>query len=135
MIVADTNLLIAAVGNSTQSVLARRVLQLAGATVAPTLWRYEFAQWVGVKVRKKGITQAEANRLCANGERLVNREVTGLQLPEIIAASYRHTVSSYDAVFVRWAERLGCPVVTNDLRLVRASALALSIEDFLDAPQ
>ena len=135
MIVADTSLIIAAVGNSAQSVIARRVFQLAGVTVAPKLWRYEFAQWVGVKVRAKTITQSAADQLCANGERLINREMKGLRLTEIVEASYRHTVSSYDAVFVRCAERLECRIVTNDVKLIRACPLALSIEDFLDAPQ
>lgn len=33
----------------------------------------------------------------------------------------RHNVTSYDAWYVALAERLGCPLVTLDLRLSRAS--------------
>ena len=55
MIIADTNLVIAAVGNSDIATDARAVFQLAGITVAPSIWRYEYAQWVGVKRRKRKI--------------------------------------------------------------------------------
>ena len=43
----------------------------------------------------------------------------------------RHNVASYDAWYVALAERLGCPLVTLDLRLSRASGPTC---DFLTPP-
>lgn len=40
----------------------------------------------------------------------------------------RHSITAYDATYVALAELLGCPLVTTDIRLARATAHRVTVE-------
>jgi predicted nucleic acid-binding protein len=39
----------------------------------------------------------------------------------------RHNLSAYDSVYVALAARLGCPLITGDVRLARAPGLGITV--------
>ena len=94
--------------------------------------RYEFAQWLGVKTRRGELSVAEATDLARVTIRGLAQELAGATVEQIVATAHEHTISSYDACFVYWAERLNAPLVTQDLRLTRAvPKVAMSLEAYL----
>lgn len=132
MIVADANLLIYAVVQSTHTQLAQEVARRDSEWVLPPLWRYEFTSAVVTMLRGRALDATQAQDAIREAERLVaGREMV---VDQIVAfqTAVAFDISAYDAQYIALAQTLGVRCVTADGKLLRnTSKVAISMADFI----
>jgi predicted nucleic acid-binding protein len=102
-----------------------------GMWAAPVLWRAEFRNVLAGYLRKKLLTEAEANAAYLNAQKdLGDREFT-VPTERILKLVLASDCTAYDCEYVALAQDLGVPLVTTDKKILRAFPKnAMSLEHF-----
>lgn len=98
--------------------------------VAPWLWRLEVANSLLVRERRKLITLAESIRMFSLLDEWdidIIGEPENRSIAALAQTARPHQLSSYDAVYLDLAVRLGLPLCSLDRNLLNA-ALAMGVE-------
>jgi predicted nucleic acid-binding protein len=92
--------------------------------VAPSLWAYEIGNSVLMGVRRKRITQPDAEQFLFSLQDLN----VGLFGPpssgELVTLARTHDLTVYDAAYFSLARQTGLPLATLDRQLIRAAEAA-----------
>ena len=89
---------------------------------APTLWAYKIRNSVLSGVRRKRITQADADAFLQSIADLRIILVDPVSYDDIFALAGRHKLTVYDASYLDLAIRLQLPLASFDAELIRAAA-------------
>ena len=128
MIVVDANVIVYAITVCDLTAIARSVIEHAEGVNVPRLWRHECANALVVLSRSGFMSSEDASQVFAGAldafigkEREVDPRLT---LREALSTG----LSAYDSEYVALARGLGCRLVTNDGRILKAVPdLALSL--------
>ena len=131
MIVADVNLVAYLLIEGHHTAAAQHALERDSEWAAPLLWRSEWPNVLASYLRRGDLDLDAALERLALAETLFRgREFApeGRRVLELVAAS---GLSAYDREYAALADHLGVPLVSNDVRLVRAfPGRAVSLRDF-----
>ncbi|MCZ7672681.1 MAG: type II toxin-antitoxin system VapC family toxin [Chloroflexi bacterium] len=131
MIVVDTNIIAYLLIKGEQTQNAQQLLTYHPDWTAPALWRHEFLNILATFVNHGGVSTAQALVLWQKAQSLmVNRELE-ISLSDALILAITSKISAYDAQFVILAKNLNCPLITEDKKLQKTVAEALSMQDFL----
>ena len=134
MIVADATLLAhlaLPVAPASDQALARAVFQRDGDWRMPPLWRSEVRHVTWKYVRGGYLDLAIALAALSTLDRLVGSATESVSHEDVLRAADSLGLSAYDAEYAALAERLGCPLVTSDRALQKASPQAISPDGLL----
>lgn len=109
------------------SALDKRSLFDDRVAVVPALWRYEVMSVITQWQRQGEITSAEAALLLSDALHLPFAVVEEGSPDAVVEAANVHTLSAYDATYLRAAMVTGEPLATLDKSLIRAAA-AVGVE-------
>ena len=131
MIVADTNLIAYLVIRSQFTSDAVGVLLTDDEWIAPPLWRSEFRNVLSLHVRHSGMPLRKAIGIARDAERVVKDWEGELDSAEILRLADETGCAAYDCEFAAVAVASGCPLVTNDRKVLAAfPGTAVGIADF-----
>ena len=125
MFVLDCSVTMAWLFEDEQTEFTERILDKLGedpATV-PSLWCLEVLNVLLVAERRKRCTQAQSIHFLETLKSLpieIAEATTATQSESLLLLAKAHDLSSYDAVYLDLALRLGCPLATLDLNLRKA---------------
>lgn len=120
LIVADVNLIAYLLIEGEHTEAAQAVLMRDPEWAAPLLWRSEWRNVLACYLRRDELDlQGMVERLALAEAVLRGREYApdGRRVMELVASS---RLSAYDCEYAALADRLAVPLVSNDVRLVRA---------------
>jgi len=101
------------------------------AWAAPVLWRAEFRNVLAGYLRKKLLTEVEANAAYLNAQKDLGPNEYTIPTERILKLVLASDCSAYDCEYVALAMDLGVPLVTTDKQLLRAfPKVAVSLEQF-----
>ena len=131
MIVADNSLLVYFWLPSAFDELAEAVKNRDKVWASPILWRAEFRNVLAVYLRRKTLTEAEANTAYLNVQKDLGEYEYSVPTERIIKLVLVSDCSAYDCEYVALAQDLGVPLVTTDKQVLRAfPKIAVSLEKF-----
>ena len=132
MIVADNSVLVYFWLPSDFAELAEAAKELDGVWAAPVLWRAEFRNVLAGYLRKKLLTEAEANTAYLNVQKDLGAHEFTVPTERIIKLVLASDCTAYDCEYVALAQDLGVPLVTTDKQVLRAfPKTAVSLEKFV----
>jgi predicted nucleic acid-binding protein len=120
MIVVDANLLLAAVLPSAVAETAEAVLRRDARWAAPRLWRSEVANALAVQVQHRGLRIDDAVLALRRAADLVRARECDVDMEVVLELSTLSRCTACDCEYVAAAKRLGVPLVTGDVALLRA---------------
>ena len=106
-------------------------LETASAIV-PELWSLEVSNILVTAERRKRISYARIIEFLALIENLnikVDKETSARGFREILSLAHAEGLTSYDAAYLELAMRLGVPLATKDIQLLKA-AKKLGVKEF-----
>jgi predicted nucleic acid-binding protein len=104
-----------------------------GVWAAPVLWRAEFRNVLAGYLRRKFLTEAEANAAFLNAQKDLGAQEFTVPTERILKLVLASDCTAYDCEYVALAQDLGVPLVTTDKQLLRAfPKTAVSLEKFAD---
>ena len=131
MIVADNSLLVYFWLPSDFAELAEAVKDRDKVWASPILWRSEFRNVLAGYLRRKTLTEAEANAAYLNVQKDLGANEYSVPTERIIKLVLASDCSAYDCEYVALAQDLGVPLVTADKQILRAfPKIAVSMEKF-----
>jgi len=119
VIVADANVILYALTPGERTSSAREALEGADGVAVPRLWRLEVANALAVMVRRRLLTRKEATQAFAGALATFSSREHEVALDAALRIALESGLSAYDAEYVALARELGCPLLTNDGRIVR----------------
>ena len=131
MIVVDNSVLVYfwLPGDFTE--LAEAVKERDGLWAAPVLWRAEFGNVLAGYLRKKRLTETEANAAYLNAQKDLGAQEFAVPAERILKLVLASDCSAYDCEYVALAQDLDVPLVTPDRQILRAfPGTAVSLEEF-----
>ena len=132
MIVADNSLLVYFWLPSALAELAEAVKDQDKVWASPILWRSEFRNVLAGYLRRKTLTEAEANTAYLNVQKDLGANEYSVPTERIIKLVLASDCSAYDCEYVALAMDLGVPLVTADKQLLKAfPKTAVSMEKFV----
>ena len=132
MIVVDNSVLVYFWLPSGFAELAEAAKERDGVWAAPVLWRAEFRNVLAGYLRKKLLTEAEANAAYLNAQKDLGAQEFTVPTERIIKLVLVSDCSAYDCEYVALAQDLGVPLVTADQQILRAfPKIAVSLEKFV----
>jgi len=96
-----------------------------GRALVPSVWTLEVGNTLLVAERRRRIESilvAGFRVRLARMPIVVERDVPGRNLDEILYLARKHQLSTYDAAYLDLAMRKGLPLATQDKALIRAAA-------------
>lgn len=131
MIVVDTNVLVYLLVPCDHTPLAEAAMRRDPDWSAPPLWRSEFRNVLGPRVRRGLIGFDAAMTAFAQAERhLLDREF-GVSTGAVLDLVSRSQCTAYDCEFVALAQAQAVPLVTSDAEILREfRGIAVSLEEF-----
>ena len=99
-----------------------------GVWAAPVLWRAEFRNVLAEYLRRKFLTEAEANAAFLNAQKDLGAQEFTVPTERILKLVLASDCTAYDCEYVALAQDLGVPLVTADRQILREfpkSAVAL----------
>lgn len=120
MIVADANLLAYLLLPGDRTEEAEAVFAADPGWVVPALCLSELRSVAMKYFRTKHLSLAEAHRFVERAEELVDGRIAAVESRRVLTLAAAGGCSTYDAEYVALAEALDLPLVTTDLRVVRA---------------
>jgi len=132
MIVVDNSVLVYFWLPSGFAELAEAAKEQDGAWAAPVLWRAEFRNVLAGYLRKKLLTEAEANAAYLNAQKDLGAQEFTVPTERIIKLVLASDCSAYDCEYVALAQDLDVPLVTTDRQVLREfPKIAVSLEKFV----
>ena len=132
MIVADNSLLVYFWLPSAFAELAEAVKDRDKVWASPILWRAEFRNVLAGYLRRKALTEAEANTAYLNVQKDLAANEYSVPTERIIKLVLASDCAAYDCEYVALAQDLGVPLVTADKQVLRAfPKIAVSLEHFV----
>jgi predicted nucleic acid-binding protein len=102
-----------------------------GVWAAPVLWRAEFRNVLAGYLRRKLLTEAEANAAFLNAQIDLGAQEFTVPTERILKLVLASDCTAYDCEYVALAQDLGVPLVTTDRQVLRAfPKTAVSLEKF-----
>ena len=102
-----------------------------GVWVAPVLWRAEFRNVLAGYLRRKLLTEAEANAAYLNVQKDLGAQEFTVPTERILKLVLASDCTAYDCEYVALAQDLGVPLVTTDKQILRAfPKTAVALEKF-----
>jgi len=99
---------------------------------SPILWRAEFRNVLAGYLRRKVLTEAEANAAYLNVQKDLSANEYSVPTERIIKLVLSSDCTAYDCEYVALAQDLGVPLVTADKQVLRAfPKTAVSMGKFL----
>jgi predicted nucleic acid-binding protein len=100
---------------------------------APSLWRSEFRNVLGLYLRQQILTLSEALIIQEEAEALMADHEFCITSVQVLTLTDGSHCSAYDCEFVTLAKQLGVKFVTEDKKILREfPEVALSLDDFLN---
>ncbi len=130
MIVADANVILYALTPGEHTAAARQALEGADGIAVPPLWRLEVANALAVITRRGLLTAEKATQAFTGALATFSSREQEVAPDAALRIAMETALSAYDAEYVALARELGCPLLTNDGRIVReAPDVALPLVD------
>ena len=102
-----------------------------GVWAAPVLWRAEFRNVLAGYLRRKLLTEAEANAAFLNAQKDLGAQEFTVPTERILKLVLASDCTAYDCEYVALAQDLKVPLVTTDKQILRAfPKTAVSLEKF-----
>lgn len=102
-----------------------------GVWAAPVLWRAEFRNVLAGYLRKKLLTEAEANAAYLNVQKDLGAHEFTVPTERILKLVLGSDCTAYDCEYVALAQDLKVPLVTTDKQILRAfPKTAVALEKF-----
>lgn len=131
MIVADNSLLVCFWLPSDFAKLAEAVKDQDKVWASPILWRSEFRNVLAGYLRRKTLTEAEANAAYLNVQKDLGANEYSVPTERIIKLVLASDCTAYDCEYVALAQDLGVPLVTTDKQVLKAfPKIAVALEKF-----
>ncbi len=132
MIVVDNSVLVYFWLPGSFAELAEAAKERDGVWAAPVLWRAEFRNVLAGYLRKKLLTEAEANAAYLNAQKDLGAQEFTVPTERIIKLVLASDCSAYDCEYVALAQDLGVPLVTTDKQVLREfPKTAVALEKFV----
>lgn len=129
MIVVDNSVLVYFWLPGDFAELAEAAKERDGAWAAPVLWRAEFRNVLAGYLRKKLLTEAEANAAYLNVQKDLGAHEFTVPTERILKLVLASDCTAYDCEYVALAQDLKVPLVTTDKQILRAfPKTAVSLE-------
>ena len=101
------------------------------AWAAPILWRSEFRNVLAGYLRRKTLTEAEANAAYLNVQKDLGANEYSVPTERVLKLVMASDCTAYDCEYVALAQDLGVPLVTTDKQVLKAfPKIAVSLEKF-----
>ena len=98
---------------------------------APILWRAEFRNVLAGYLRRKTLTEAEANTAYLNVQKDLGANEYSVPTERVLKLVLSSDCTAYDCEYVALAMDLGVPLVTADKQVLKAfPKIAVSLEKF-----
>lgn len=98
---------------------------------APILWRAEFRNVLAGYLRRKTLTEAEANTAYLNVQKDLGANEYSVPTERVLKLVLSSDCTAYDCEYVALALDLGVPLVTADKQVLKAfPKIAVSLEKF-----
>ena len=120
MIVVDNSVLVAFWLPGDFAAWAESAKERDGVWAAPVVWRAEFRTVLAGYLRKKRMTEAEANAAYANAQKDLGPQEFTVPTERIMKLVLASDCTAYDCEYVALAQDLGVPLVTTDELILRA---------------
>ena len=120
MIVVDNSVLVRFWLPGDFAELAEAAKERDGAWAAPILWRAEFRNVLAGYLRRKLLTEAEANAAYLNAQKDLGAQEYTVPTERIMKLVLASDCTAYDCEYVALAQDLGVPLVTTDELILRA---------------
>ncbi|MFC1959116.1 type II toxin-antitoxin system VapC family toxin [Chloroflexota bacterium] len=134
MIVVDTNVLAYFFLKSDRTPLAEQALIKDTLWCAPVLWRSEFRNVLALYMRQEMLTLANALRIMDEAAGFMQAHEYTVSSMDVLRLVADSACSADDCAFVALAQALGCPLVTDDRKVLRNFPdTAVSLQQFVDA--
>jgi predicted nucleic acid-binding protein len=131
VIVADNSLLVYFWLPSAFAGLAEAVKDRERIWASPILWRAEFRNVLAGYLRRKALTEVEANAAYLNVQKDLGANEYSVPTEQIIRLMLASDCTAYDCEYVALAQDLDVPLVTTDKQVLRAFPdIAVSLEKF-----
>lgn len=131
MIVADNAVLAYFWLPSEFAELAEAAKARDGVWAAPVLWRSEFRNVLAGYLRRKLLTEAQANAAYLNVQKDLGGNEYSVPTERVIKLVLSSNCSAYDCEYVALAQDLGAPLVTADKQILKAfPKTAVALEKF-----
>jgi predicted nucleic acid-binding protein len=112
--------------------LAEAAKDRDGSWAAPILWRAEFRNVLAGYLRRKDLTESEANAAYLNAQKDLGAHEFTVPTERIIKLVLASDCTAYECEYVALAQDLGAPLVTTDKQILRAFPKnAVSLEKFV----
>ncbi len=132
MIVVDTNVIAYLLIPGDRTPQAEGVFSTDREWAAPPLWRSELRNVLTLYIRKDLIALDNAKELMEQAEMLVS-DVPAVASGDVLNLASSTGCSAYDCEFVATSQALGVPLITSDLKILKAfPAVAVSMLDFME---
>ncbi len=132
MIVADTNLIVAAAVGASNAHGAAAVYSRDSGWCAPPLWRSEFWNVLAMHMAHSGMSLPAALACWRTATGVVTRGDLPVEAAQVLSLSYQSGCTAYDCEFVALAQTLGVPLVTSDKQVLKAfPGIAISPTSFV----
>lgn len=131
MIVVDNSVLVYFWLPSEFAGLAEAAKAQDEAWAAPILWRAEFRNVLAGYLRRKTLTEAEANTAYLNVQKDLGANEYSVPTERVLKLVLASDCTAYDCEYVALALDLGVPLVTADKQVLKAfPKIAVSLEKF-----
>jgi predicted nucleic acid-binding protein len=111
--------------------LAEAAKEQDGVWAVPVLWRAEFRNVLAGYLRKRLLTEAEANAAYLNAQKDLDAQEYTVPTERILKLVLASDCTAYDCEYVALAQDMGVPLVTTDKQVLRAFPKnAMSLEHF-----
>jgi len=132
VIVADNSLLVYFWLPGDFAGLAEAVKDRDKVWASPVLWRSEFRNVLAGYLRRKVLTEAEANAAYLNVQKDLGANEYSVPTERILTLVLGSDCTAYDCEYVALAQDLGVPLVTMDKQVLKAfPKTAVSLEKFV----
>ena len=136
MIVVDTNVLFYFYLRGAHTQAATEVFRRDRHWIAPILWRSEFRNALLRYVRSGEITPELAQSTMAEAEVMMRDAEFEISSHAVLEIALRSNLSAYDSEYVALATQIGIPLITADMKIVRAfPVIAVSLDEFAARPR
>jgi predicted nucleic acid-binding protein len=119
VIVVDHSVLVSFWLPGTGAELAEAAKAKDGVWAAPILWRAEFGNVLAGYLRRKQLTEAEANAAFLNAQKDLGAQEFTVPADRILRLVLRSKCSAYECEYVALAQDLDVPLVTTNQQVLR----------------